>query len=243
MRVRERMDHIREMCNKVSVFLSPSRFLRERFLEFGIPAERILYLPYGIDKSFYNGLRKTARDSVRFGFLGTWIPPKGVHILIEAFNGIPHERASLHIYGYPLAYEGYEDYLHCLEGLIRSPRIRLEGSYENHEVGRILQSLDVLVVPSIWYENSPLTIHEAICAGVPVITGAFGGMAELIKDGVNGLTFRPRDALDLRKKMMQFLMDEGLRERLRPRGKVKGIESSALEHEEIYERLKADDHG
>ncbi len=125
-----------------------------------------------------------------------------------------------------------------MRALIRSPRIHLEGSYSNDDVGQILADLDVLVAPSIWYENSPLTIQEAMLAGVPVITSDLGGMSELIQDGVNGLTFRPRDADDLRAKMLRLIQDTSLRQRLRPRsGAVKGLDVSAREHVELYETL------
>jgi glycosyltransferase involved in cell wall biosynthesis len=239
-KVRVRMEHIKEICGMVDLFISPSRFLKERYVEFGIPEDRILYSTLGFETSYYKRTSGLNDGRIRFGYLGTLIPPKGLHILIEAFNEIADDRASLHIYGHTVPYEGYENYLDHLKGMIRSPRIHMEGFYEHREVGRILDNLDVLVVPSIWYENSPLTIQEAMLAGVPVITSDLGGMAELVQDGVSGLTFRPRDPADLRKKMMRFLQEEGLLEKVRPEAKVvKGLERSAGEHEEIYLRLGA----
>lgn len=238
--VRARMEHVVEMCGAVDRFLAPSRFLRDRFVEFGIPEERIDLAPYGFDTSFYAVPRRVPDGRIRFGYLGTWIPPKGLHVLIEAFNGIVDERASLHIFGHAVPYEEHEDYAARLRDAVRSPRIHLEGRYDNRGVGRILAGLDALVVPSIWYENAPLTIQEAFLAGVPVITSDLGGMRELVRDGENGLTFRSRDAADLRRKIELLINDAALRARLAPDpGAVKDLATSAREHEELFQRLAA----
>ena len=130
--------------------MAPSHFLGERYVEFGVPEERVTYSRYGFETSYYGAQRRRTDDGVRFGYLGSWIPPKGLHVLIEAFNGIAEPQASLHLYGRALPYEGFEDYEENLRGLIRSPRIHLEGSYSNDDVGQILADLDVLVAPSIW---------------------------------------------------------------------------------------------
>jgi len=243
-KVHARMDHVLEMCSQVDRFVAPSRFLKSRFVEFGVPEERIVHSRYGFDTGYYAPRSRPPDGRVRFGYIGTWIPPKGVHVLIEAFNGIRDERASLHLYGHSLPYEGFEDYEEHLRSLVRSPRIYMEGIYENRDVGEILGGLDVLVVPSIWYENSPLTIQEAMLAELPVITSDLGGMAELIEDGRNGLTFRPRDADDLRAQMERLIRDEALRERLRPRAaEVKDLAASAAEHLQLYRELTGERRG
>ena len=105
-------------------------------------------------------------------------------------------------------------------------------------VGSILARLDALVVPSIWYENSPLTIQEAMLAGTPIITSDLGGMAKLVQDGVNGLTFEPRDAAGLQSAIQRLIDDEALRRRLRPRREeVKDLATSAQEHLKLYQEL------
>ena len=95
------------------------------------------------------------------------------------------------------------------------------------------------MIPSLWYENSPLTIHEAYLAGLPVIATDHGGMAELVDDGVSGLHFRRGDADDLRAKISQFLDDPALLDRLR-RGfpAVKTIAEDAEVMESRYSSLR-----
>jgi glycosyltransferase involved in cell wall biosynthesis len=84
------------------------------------------------------------------------------------------------------------------------------GRYEHRDVGRILGEVDVVVVPSIRYENAPLVIREAFLAKKPVVTTALGGMPEWIQDGVSGLLFRPRDVADLRQTLRRFIADPSL---------------------------------
>jgi glycosyltransferase involved in cell wall biosynthesis len=237
-RVRARMEHVQEMCRQVDLFTAPSRFLLAKFVDFGIPAHKIRYSTYGFEASYYGAPRRPADGSIRFGYLGTWIPPKGLHLLIEAFNGIADPRAHLHIHGHAVPYEGHEDYADQLRGLIRSPRIHLEGFYENRRVGEILAGLDVLVVPSIWYENSPLTIQEAFLAGVPVITADLGGMAELIQEGGDGITFKARDPQALRGALERYLGAAPPRPSGSSASRVKTMAECVQEHEQAYRRLR-----
>jgi len=70
--------------------------------------------------------------------------------------------------------------------------------------------MDVVIVPSIWYENAPLTITTSLAFGIPVITSDIGGMSEMIHCGKNGLTFRVGDSVDLSEKISMIAGDPGL---------------------------------
>jgi glycosyltransferase involved in cell wall biosynthesis len=226
------------MLDKVDLFLAPSHFLRETFLRVGLPAEKIRYSDYGMNLELFAEFQRTPSDLLRFGFTGTLIPSKGVHVLVEAFNGIAPARASLQIWGMDLPYDGYEHYGHELRQLATNPSIRFMGPYANTEVARILAEIDVLVVPSIWYENSPLTIHEAFLSHTPVIAANLGGMAEYVQHMHNGLLFRPRDPADLRAQMMTLIENPDLLELLRANiSAVKSIAENALEMERLYHEL------
>jgi glycosyltransferase involved in cell wall biosynthesis len=101
--------------------------------------------------------------------------------------------------------------------------------------------LDVLVVPSTWYENSPLTIHEAFQHGTPVVTCDLGGMRETVRHEVDGLHFRAGDERGLAEALERLARDPALLERL-ANGvpAVKSIEADAEETEARYRRLLAD---
>jgi glycosyltransferase involved in cell wall biosynthesis len=241
--VRTRTAHILEMCALVDRFVSPSRFLRERYVEFGIPAEKIAVHDYGFDTGGWTrGARgPTAAGPLRVVYLGTWIPSKGVHVLLEAFRELDPARAILNVYGYAVPYDGVENY----EGQLRqlaghAPHIRFPGAYTSDEVPRMLADADVVVVPSIWYENSPLTIHEAFLAGVPVVTAGHGGMAELVKDQVSGLTFQAGNPASLRRALRRLIENRGLLENLRANiPTVKSIEDNAKELDAIYHAVRS----
>ena len=190
------------MCSLVDLFISPSNFLRLKFEEFGIPKDKIIYLHNGFDLKLFNNLSKKKSQKIRFGYIGTFIPSKGIHILLDAFNNIKTKNVELRIHGAPQSYhQGFIDYPSYLRSLGKRNNILWFGEYNNDDIAMILSEIDVLVVPSIWYENAPLTIHEAFMASVPVITSNIGGMKELVRDGENGLLFKAGDSGDLTAKM------------------------------------------
>jgi glycosyltransferase involved in cell wall biosynthesis len=243
-KVRQRMEHMREVCEQIDLFVAPSRFLADRFRSFGVPASKLLYSDNGYDVAAFSNRAERVRkerERLRFGFIGVVFPPKGVHVLLEAFREILEDEAELVIHGSLVPYEGFEGYEEQLQRLAAGrSNIHFAGPYVASEVDQILGALDVLVVPSVWYENSPLTIHEAFLAHVPVITADLGGMRELVHDGVNGLLFRPRDAADLRTKIRQLIGQPQLLEQLSGRAPVvKTITEDAADMEQRYRHLCA----
>ena len=234
--IRQRMDHVRAICQQVSLFLAPSHFLRKQFLAFGIPPEKILFSEYGLP-ALPDSPEQRSFDSRRlvFGYIGVVDPVKGVHVLVEAFA--PLRNAELRIYGGETDYAPYPDRRKFLTQLQQSPHIRMMGRYENEDVGRLLREVDVVVVPSIWYENAPFVIREAFSAKRPVVTAALGGMQELVQDGVNGLLFRARDALDLRRTLQRLIDDPDLVPRLS--NNFPAVRSIAADAQALEERYLA----
>jgi len=230
-----RSTHIRNICKDVDLFIAPSPFLRSMFIKFGIPENKIVYADYGMNTAFYGNISRQASEKIRFTFIGSPVVHKGVHVLVEAFNGIVDDRAELNIYG-DLSLQ--PEYSYPLQKSAKNPNIHFRGRFENDKIADVLSNTDVLVVPSIWFENSPLTIHEAFIAGIPVVTSNLGGMADLVQDGVNGLLFKVGNAADLRSKILSLIRDRGLIQRL-SQGipKVKTIEEDARFIEGLYLKL------
>jgi glycosyltransferase involved in cell wall biosynthesis len=235
-----RRDHLREAGRHVTRFLAPSRTLRERFLRFGIEEERLVLQEQGIDQSRFRGLRRTPSHRLRVGFAGSLIVSKAPHLLIEAFEGIPETKATLHVYGAPAPYHGDDRYEETLRPLLRRPYVHCPGAVPHERVPEALASLDVLVIPSVWIENAPFVIREAFAAGLPVIASRLGGMAEMVEHEKSGLLFEPGDAADLRRAILRLVEEPGLLERLRaglPR--VKTIEEDAAWTRVLYRSLVA----
>ncbi|MCX5867824.1 MAG: glycosyltransferase [Proteobacteria bacterium] len=159
---------------------------------------------------------------------------------MEAFNRLREAPAELKIFGDFVPYHGDQGYSSELRKLGENPRIKFMGGFPPERVGEIFSEIDVLITPSIWMENSPLVIHEASLAQVPVIASRIGGIPELIEDGKNGLLFEPNNALDLQKKIELLLNRPETLSRLRAYpAQIKTIEQNAQELEEIYARLIA----
>lgn len=239
--IRERRERLGRVLRGVGVLIAPSRFLAQMFVQRGgLPPDRIRYLRYGLDLSAsqYSGMGDGQNDSrcgLRVGYLGQIAPHKGVHILVKAFRslGISDGACELRIYGDMGRFPRYAERLQRLaQG---DPRIRFEGAVENRRVLEVLSDLDVLVVPSIWYENSPMTILESFAARVPVLASDLGGMAEMVRHGVDGLLFRVGDAQDLAARLQELIENPDLLLRLRAGiGPVWTLEQELEQLLEIY---------
>jgi len=188
---RIRMARVRELVLPcVRRFFAPSHFLRERFLaEWGLPPERVLYLPLGIEGAGAAAPPRVRSGPLRVAFLGTLIAAKGPQLLLEAWGRIdPRLRAGaeLALYG-P---RGHEPAFQAeLDRLARACGAELAGPIPRAEVPGLLARTDLLVVPSLWWENAPLVIQEALVARTPLLVADAGGMAELVEPEVDGWRF------------------------------------------------------
>jgi len=230
----------RDVLSKIDLFLGPSRFIIDKFIQYGLPEEKILYSPYGLECNG-SSARHSVSAALRIGYLGTLLPMKGVDLLINAFKKIENNNIRLSIYGRRFAYSGFESYPLLLEKLAGDDkRVRLAGGYDNKDIRKILADIDLLVVPSIWQENSPLVIQEAFLSNTPVLASRIGGIPELVRDGSNGLLFNPTDTMDLKEKLEYIINNPAVLEKFRQNiPKVKSIAENAEEMEKIYSQLIA----
>ena len=247
--VRRRMRHMRDMCELVDCFIAPSRYLHDRYRdEFGLPASSLVYLDYGFDLARLGGRKaRPAGGPFVFGYIGTHIPAKGIQDLVHAFGEVSGE-TRLRIWGRTRGQD-----TEALKALARElpgdagARVEWLPEYRNADIVRdVFDRVDAIVVPSVWVENSPLVIHEAQQAGVPVIAADAGGMAEYVRHGVNGLLFEHRSRSALAGRMQTFVDDPALAGRLGRRGylysgtgDVPAIEDHVRAVEAIYERALA----
>jgi glycosyltransferase involved in cell wall biosynthesis len=210
-----RAPFLREQINKLDKVLAPTRLMGEILVKHGVDPEKLLVSRYGIDLEKFSP-RKTAHSehsSLRVGFIGTIFEHKGVHILVDAIRRLdPEEKIELKVYG---NVDQFPEYGTRLKRIASSDsRIKFCGTFPNEKIGEIFAGLDVLAVPSLWQENSPLVIHSAQAAGCPVIISDVRGMAEDITDGDNGLVFSPGDVHGLAKCLHTLTRDRELLRRL-----------------------------
>lgn len=223
----------------VDMVITPSNFLRNMYLQAGFLPENNVFIRQGLDRVPDRASWKNTvpGSQLRVGYIGQIAAHKGVHVLIDAVRSIKNTQVSLTIYGDGTAFPNYtKDLQNKIGG---DARIQLAGVFQGADrLKEIMNGFDVIVVPSIWYENSPNAILEALSYGVPVITSDLGGMAELVQHEENGLLFRHADAPDLARQLQKLLDNPAriaqMRECIQP---VKRIEAQIDEIEQLFVKL------
>jgi len=190
-RVQARQRFLHERLVDANVLTTESKFLRDSFVGAGIPEEQIVQIRQGTHPFIVPPVTRARGATLRLGYFGQIVQPKGVHVLIEAIQRQSALPVHLDVFGDT---SRDPDYTKSLQRRV-DPRVRWHELLRSPSAIRdALHGLDVVCVPSIWYENSPNAILEALAAGVPVIASAIGGMAELVHDGRNGLLFPAGDS-------------------------------------------------
>ena len=197
--VNSRQNLIRSIVKYTDAFIAPSYTVLDRLQqELYIPEDKLIYLDYGFDTERLSNRSRTKEERFVFGYIGTHIVAKGIDLLIKAFSKLD-QPATLRIWGRKRGET--TPYLETLIKDLKIPEyltIEWLPEYDNHNiVSDVFNKTDAIVVPSIWLENSPLVIHEAIQSKVLVITADIGGMSEYVRDKVNGLLFKHRDVESL----------------------------------------------
>jgi glycosyltransferase involved in cell wall biosynthesis len=200
----------RQALEQADRLIAPTRFVKAWHVEHGLSAAQIEVLPHGIERPLRPPQHKHSAGLIRFACIGGLAWQKGIHVLIEAFEQVKGE-AELWIAGSEAFDPAYAHQLRLMAG----PRVRFLGGLSREQVWACLAEVDVLAVPSLWYEAFSLIAHEAFVAGVPVMASHLGALAEVVRDGVDGLLVPPHD-VDAWTSALQRLVDEpALLERLR----------------------------
>ncbi|MCC6670877.1 MAG: glycosyltransferase [Planctomycetes bacterium] len=193
----QRPGRLRAALAAADAVVAPSRFLADVFARNGVAAERMHVVPYGLEAGRVPRAAVTRpRTPLRLGFVGVFSPWKAAHVLIEAVRQVPGAlQLTLHGRTEEPLFAEYIARLRALAG--DDPRIVFAGPFAAEDAGRVFADMDLLVVPSTWYENTPLVVLEAFTAGVPVLASDLGGMTEVVRAGQNGFLFPPGDVAAL----------------------------------------------
>ena len=227
-----RQDAARKVFDDVDLFVSPSESLANEYRQLGIDDAKLRVSDYGFPE-LASPPKRTPSGRLRIGYVGSIVWHKGVHVLIDAAAKLlPASSWQITAHG---SLDVSPDYVAAQKRAAEGLPIQFVGSFDRDQTAEVFSQIDVLVVPSLWLENSPLVIHEAFMAGVPVIGSRIGGTADLVRDGVNGLLYEPTSSSALRDALQGLIDDPDRLTQLTPRAaEVKSIQDDAREWRAIY---------
>lgn len=233
----DRMKLAESLLKKAAFVITPSQFLKQMILQ-EIPDLDIRVINHGLTiKSQKKMVTYHSKSRLVFGYMGTILEHKGVHLLTDAFKRLKDPHVKLKIYGNtqnPYAQKLVKD---CKS----DQRIEFCGTFKPSQIDEIYGGIDVAVIPSIWYENYPFVKREALVRGIPVIVTDLGALPEGIQDGINSFLFdlNNKDSL---KNVLQRLISHP--EKLNPVKKkissfpITYLEQEAFQYLTLYRKLR-----
>ncbi len=192
----------RELFTLIDRFVVLNETAGRMLVANGSPASKLAINRLGL--SHRGIVRKPGPDEkptmppVRFGYVGRLHPAKGLAELVRAVSAIPRDIAFVMDIRGPMLDEGsraYVDQLRAIAG--GDDRLVFGPGVPGHEVPALLASLDVLLCPSIWFENGPTVALEAFAVGTPIIASRVGNLAELVEDHASGRLVESGDVAGL----------------------------------------------
>ena len=213
--LKNRLTSITSNLNAADRVITATNFQAGMLTRYGVDKKLISIVPYGVrlgDLPSHAELPNTfdITNRLKIIFIGSLIPIKGLHILLDALCKLPRKKLDcidLTIYGEAPDNNGnyytlLKDYVFRLKGTAR-----FSGRFRHDEIGVAMRSAHLCVVPSIWYENAPLVLCSAIAAGTPVLVSEMSGMTEIIQEGKNAISFQTGDSSELATTLMSLAGD------------------------------------
>jgi len=232
-----RLRKAESILNNAKMVIAPSAFLASIFQN-EFPDLNIKVISHGLNykKLIKNNKVYKKGEKITFCYAGSLNPHKGVHIILNAFKKIKNDNIYLDIYG--SGDNEYEKYLKNISN--GDKRIKFRGVFTDNQIGEVFNKIDILIVPSLWYETYSLVLHEALACGIPVFASNVGVMKEKIKHNINGLTFTIGDEDSLKRIMQETVSNpEIINEWKANVGRIyiPSIEQEAYEYEILYKNI------
>lgn len=240
---RERDRYMLSLLRNIPLILTPSQFVKDLYVQHGVPESRIQVLPLGLELSPWRVAspnKPNPGNGLRVGYLGSLLRHKGVHILVRAFHRLQASGATLHVYGFAMPGDPFIGKLRRLVN--QDPRVKLMGRYHQKNLPDILSRIDVVVIPSLWHETFSIVAREALLSGTPVVAFKIGALSEVIDSEQNGLLVPVGDTDALRDALHRLSTDPGLLARLRDGAllsakRIKNMDDHVHEVDLIYQSL------
>lgn len=217
-----------ESCNMVDYFLVPSNFVQESLVKNGIPMNKIIKVPYGVDISKFTYIpRKKESDILKLIYVGNISYRKGSHRLLEVVSQL--EGVELYLAGTfdekSSLYCNYKGFAH----------IHFLGFVTRDRLNELYNNCDIFVLPSLC-EGMAMVGLEAMATGLPLVCTFNTGVNDVVENGVNGFVYHADNNAELREKIVWFKNNQ---EKI-PEMAKKARETSINYSWEIYHRNVAE---
>jgi glycosyltransferase involved in cell wall biosynthesis len=187
--------------NAYEAMIAPTEFLRSAYVRNGFDARQLHLSRFGVNLDRRPKPVRAAGQKLVIGYIGQFGPHKGVDLLLSAAASLPPGQVKLRIYG-----DTNLGHMASLRELA-PPETEFLGTFPPSEMASVLASIDLLAIPSTWYENSPLVLLNALASHTPVLISDVEGMTEFVREGRNGWSFKRGDSADLRRVLGQLAAD------------------------------------
>jgi glycosyltransferase involved in cell wall biosynthesis len=238
--------YIKSFFKLVDIFISPSKFLIDRYTKWGIPRDKMIYIENGQPDIKPAPIRQLngEKSRNRFAFFGQILPYKGLIVLLEALYKLPEEEnleIFVDIHGGNL-HRTPESFQAKFTQLLNKSKIKkivqFHGPYRSESMPNLMAQVDWVIVPSIWWENSPLVIQEAFSHRRPIICSNIGGMAEKVEHGKTGLHFEVNNASDLSNRLVEAVSNPHLWEKFHEAiAPPPTISETSTQHLQLYKKI------
>lgn len=191
--------HYKTFRGKINTYITMSEFSKNKFVEAGLPKEKIYIKPNFIDLQIKE--RKNVKDYALF--VGRLADYKGLDTLISSYREIRNN--------FPLKIIGDGPLLKDMQAKIRKTNnIELLGRLPYDRTIKYIRNSAFVIFPSECYENMPRVIIESFACGIPVIASNIGPIKEIIQEGLTGLFFDYGDSKDLSIKIKYLMENKNL---------------------------------
>lgn len=205
-----KLHRLLKLYEKVDAFICPSSFMRDQLVDLGMGADRVHYLPSLVNVDSKPDEQALRSDRSYVLYLGRLSVEKGLDYLLDAMDQPGNEDI-------PLVLAGVGPEMEALQAQARGLKnrnIEFRGFVQREELDELLQGSAFTVAPSIWHDNSPMSVFESLAAGKAVIATPLGGLRDQVGDEEAGLFVEPNDPASLGKAINRLWNDDDLRETL-----------------------------
>lgn len=233
--IRNKLQEVQDIGQFADWVIAPSPAIKEALIRNGIPDAKIKTVAHGIPMPDIQGtVPHKAHQPLRLIYVGRINYVKGLHILLEASQGLAPIKYEVNVVGSAVTRQE-QRYLAGLKTKYSTVNVNWLGQKTHDEIFRMLRGSDVMVHPAIFLEVFGLTIAESLAVGCPVVATRCGGPEIQIRDEINGLLVPPNDVDALRATLLRLVDSPALIQKMSSQsGSVRSIEEHVLDIEKVY---------